>query len=93
MNFSDIYGQEVIVDSLKNAIKNKLEIVRKVDYIADFTYTDKEGKTFVVDCKGWKQVKDKKTGKLKWKCYQDDIYKLKKKIFLHKYPDLIFQET
>lgn len=46
-------------------------------YIADFAYTDKRtGKEIVEDVKGFKT----------------DVYKLKKKMFLFKYPELDFRE-
>ena len=74
-----------------NNVKHKKEVVRPLVYIADFTF--KRGdKLIVMDCKGWKQKTDK-SGKTKWSAYTDDVYKLKKKLFLHKYPDYIFEES
>lgn len=79
-----------------NNLKQKWEILRKLDYVCDFLYEryDQFGRLekVCVDCKGWRQQKDKKTGKIKWSCYYDDIYKLKKKLFLQKYPEFIFEE-
>lgn len=42
---------------------------RKIEYVADFMYVDKSGKTVVEDVKG----------------VLTDVYKLKKKMFLKKY--------
>ena len=79
-----------------NNIKEKFEIIRSMDYIADFVF-ERNGPTGLpekvcLDCKGWRQKKDKKTGKTSWDCYYDDIYKIKKKIFLSKFPEYIFEE-
>ncbi len=79
-----------------NNVKEKSEIIRSMDYIADFVF-ERSGPTGMVekiclDCKGWRQKKDKKTGKVSWDCYYDDIYKIKKKIFLSKYTEYIFEE-
>ncbi len=52
--------------------------VRKIEYIADFSYYDLEKKKFVVE-----DVKGLKT----------DVYRLKKKIFEFKYPDLEITEV
>lgn len=75
-----------------NNVKDKKEIIRKLIYIGDFTF-ERDGKQICLDCKGWRFTKDKKNGKEKWKCYYDDIYKIKKKLFLSKYPEYIFEET
>lgn len=48
----------------KNGVKHK-----KIEYVADFMYIDKCGKTIVEDVKG----------------VLTDVYKLKKKMFLKKY--------
>lgn len=75
-----------------NNIKQKNENIRELYYITDFVF-EREGKKVVVDCKGWRQVKDKKTGKLKWTVYYDELYKLKKKILLSRYGmDFVFEE-
>lgn len=50
--------------------------VRPIDYVADFMYVDNNGDTVVEDVKGMRT----------------DVYKLKKKLFLNKYPDYIFCE-
>lgn len=51
--------------------------VRKANYIADFKYTDiQRGIVVVEDVKGFKT----------------DVYKLKKKMFLYKYPQYEFKE-
>lgn len=49
---------------------------RKIEYVADFEYTE-NSKTVVEDVKGMKT----------------DVYKLKRKLFLYRYPDLTFYET
>lgn len=49
---------------------------RKIEYIADFQYTE-AGRTIVVDTKG------KRT----------DVYKLKRKLFEKRYPDLTIKEV
>ena len=52
--------------------------VRSINYIADFVYFDiKKGKEIIVDTKG----------------FRTDVYKLKKKIFEYKYPDLEIVEV
>lgn len=51
--------------------------MKKVSYIADFMYKDiKRGITVVEDVKGFKT----------------DVYKIKKKLFLYKYPKYEFKE-
>jgi Protein of unknown function (DUF1064) len=74
-----------------NNIKQKFDIVRELSYICDFTFT-RDNKEVVVDCKGWALRLDKKTNTQKYKAYYDEIYKIKKKLFLHKYPQYIFEE-
>jgi len=44
------------------------EKIRAIDYLADFVYLDKNGKTHVVDAKGFKT----------------DVYRLKKKLLAYK---------
>ncbi len=73
-----------------NNVTNKQITVKETVYIADFMY-DQEGSKIVEDCKGWKKVKSKRD--FKWKVYTDDVYKLKKKMFLDKYPEYIFKES
>ena len=50
--------------------------IRQITYRADFEYVDEKGNKVVEDVKGVKT----------------DVYKLKKKLFLKKYPDVIFKE-
>ncbi len=51
---------------------------REIAYFADFKYRDKKEKQIVVeDVKGWRT----------------EVYKLKKKLFLYSYQDVIFKET
>lgn len=61
---------ELIPSFTKNGIKH-----RKCEYIADFEYIE-DGKTVVVDTKGFKT----------------DVYKLKRKLFEYKYPNLTIKE-
>jgi Protein of unknown function (DUF1064) len=74
-----------------NNVKSRTDIVRELTYISDFCFV-REGKKVCVDCKGWKLRVDKKSGKEKFMVYYDDIYKIKKKLFLWLYPDYIFEE-
>lgn len=62
---------------LQEAYVKNGKSVRKIEYIADFSYYDLEKKKFVVE-----DVKGLKT----------DVYRLKKKIFEYKYPDLEISE-
>ena len=48
---------------------------RKIEYIADFMYKDKNGRAIVEDVKGM----------------ETDVFKIKKKLFLYKFPDVIFK--
>ena len=52
--------------------------IRGVTYRADFSYADKEGKDHVEDVKGGR--------------FRVPLYLLKRKLFLLKYPDIIFDE-
>lgn len=61
---------------LQDSFKYRGQVIRKIYYIADFSYI-KEGNLVVEDVKG------KKT----------DVYKLKKKLFLYKYPKMDFREV
>jgi len=54
--------------------------VRKTEYVADFRYQTPDGKTIVED------VKSPITAK-------NPVYRLKKKMFEYKYPDVIFREV
>lgn len=46
-------------------------------YVADFVYKDKNGKTVVEDVKG----------------FATDVYRIKRKIFEHEFPDLTIMEV
>ena len=58
---------------LQDKFRYKGEAFRKVEYIADFRYTDKTGATIVEDVKG----------------YKTETYNLKKKWFLRQYGELV----
>ena len=62
---------------LQEAYSKNGRAVRKIEYIADFSYYDLEKDKFVVE-----DVKGIKT----------DVYRLKKKIFEYKYSDLEISE-
>ena len=49
------------------------KVIRPITYIADFVYKDKDGKTVIVDVKG----------------FRTDVYRLKKKLMLYKGYDII----
>lgn len=62
---------------LQPSYKKNNKTIRAIKYVADFVYYDvREGKTIVEDTKG----------------FRNDVYKLKKKIFEYKYPDLEIKE-
>lgn len=62
---------------LQPSYKKKGKIIQSINYIADFVYYDlNKNKIVVEDTKG----------------YRTEIYKLKKKIFEYKYPDLEIKE-
>jgi hypothetical protein len=62
---------------LQPSFKKDGKTIRKIEYIADFTYYDnKLGKYIIEDTKG----------------YRTDVYKLKKKLFEYKYPHLTIKE-
>lgn len=71
----DLYLQPHFL--IQEAYSKNGRAVRKIEYIADFSYYDLERKKFVVE-----DVKGLKT----------DVYRLKKKIFEYKYPDLEISE-
>ena len=50
---------------------------RPITYVCDFYYKDKQGNEIVEDAKGFKT----------------DVYKIKRKLFLFKYPHIIFKEV
>lgn len=62
---------------LQPSFKKNGKTIRKIEYIADFTYYDnKLNKYIVEDTKG----------------YKTEVYKLKKKLFEYKYPHLTIKE-
>lgn len=71
-------------------LKEKSVVIREVTYIADFVFV-RQSQTIVADCKGWRFKQNKKS-KMEWQAYIDDDYKIKKKMFLHKYPEYTFEE-
>ena len=56
------------------------ESIRAITYRADFQYFDVKKQRIVVE-----DVKPSKE-------FQTDVYKIKKKLFLHKFPHLLFEE-
>lgn len=63
---------------LQPSYKKNNKIVKAINYVADFVYYDvNKKKTIIVDTKG----------------YRTEIYKLKKKIFEYKYPNLEIEEV
>ena len=60
---------------LQPKFKYNNKTYRAITYIADFVY-EENGKTIVIDVKGFKT----------------DVYKLKKKLLLYNYPNIIFKE-
>jgi len=62
---------------LQPSFKKNNKTIRKIEYIADFTYYDNKSQQYIVeDTKG----------------YRTDVYKLKKKLFEYKYPHLTIKE-
>lgn len=62
---------------LQPSFKKDGKTIRKIEYIADFTYYDNRLNKYIIeDTKG----------------YRTDIYKLKKKLFEYKYPHLTIKE-
>lgn len=62
---------------LQPSYKKNGKTIRAIKYVADFVYYDvRERKTIIEDTKG----------------FRNDVYKLKKKIFEYKYPDLEIRE-
>lgn len=63
---------------LQPSYKKNGKTIRAITYVADFVYYDNiKGKIIVEDSKG----------------YRTDVYKLKKKLFEYKYPDLEIKEV
>ena len=62
---------------LQPSYKKNNKTIKSINYIADFVYYDlKKNKTIIEDTKG----------------FRTEIYKLKKKMFEYKYPDLEIKE-
>lgn len=57
---------------LVDGFKKNGKVFRPIDYIADFKYVDREGKTIVEDVKG----------------KETEVFKIKQKLFEMKYPGL-----
>ena len=55
---------------LQPSFKRNGKTIRAIKYIADFSYTDKEGNEVIEDTKG----------------YKTEIFRLKEKLFYYKYP-------
>lgn len=65
---------------LQPAFKCHGKSIRKMEYIGDFCYVNKDGETIVED------VKSDYTQK-------DPVYRLKRKLMLYKYPNIVFKEV
>lgn len=74
-----------------NNLTGKEEAVRDLKYNADFVF-HRDGRIIVADYKGWKPCGVTKKGVPIFSGKIDDKYIIKKKIFLTKYPELIFEE-
>lgn len=62
---------------IQPSYKKNNKTIRSINYIADFVYYDlRKNKTIIEDTKGFK----------------NEVYKIKKKIFEYKYPDLEITE-
>ena len=62
---------------LQPSFKKNGKTIRKIEYIADFTYYDNKSQQYVIeDTKG----------------YRTEVYKIKKKLFEYKYPHLTIKE-
>ena len=57
-------------------VRWKGKTLRVTKYIADFSYKDEKGNFIVEDVKG----------------FETDVYKLKRKLFLQRYPEIDFRE-
>ena len=62
---------------LQPSFKRDGKTYREISYIADFYIAYKDGHFEAVDVKG----------------YKTDVYELKKKLLLYRYPELIFREV
>ena len=74
---SDLQRQVKFV-LLEGYINNRGNKIRPIYYIADFVYKIKAGVTVVEDTKS--------------PATKTEVYKLKKKLFEYKYPDILFVE-
>lgn len=63
--------------TLQPSFKKDGHTIRKIEYVADFMYTDRTGKTIVEDVKGMRT----------------DVYRIKRKMFEYQYPDLTIREV
>lgn len=61
---------------LQDSFKYNGKAERAITYVCDFYYTDKQGNEWVEDAKGFKT----------------EVYKIKRKLFLFKYPHIKFME-
>jgi len=62
---------------LQPAFEKNGKHYRKIEYVADFQYKDDTGKVYVIDAKG----------------FRTDVYRLKKKLFEYRYPELEILEV
>lgn len=63
--------------TLQPSFKKAGRTIRKIEYVADFMYTDRSGQTVVEDVKGMRT----------------DVYRLKRKMFEYRFPDLTIREV
>lgn len=63
--------------TLQPSFKKDGKTIRKIEYVADFQYVDGNGNVVVEDVKGMKT----------------DVYRLKKKMFEYRYPNLTIREV
>lgn len=73
------FGMQQRYELLPTFKKNGMTF-RSVTYVADFVIVNNDGTTEVVDVKASKNFKT-------------DVYKIKRKLFEHKYPDLTIKEV
>ena len=67
-----------VIFELQPSYKKNNKTIRAINYVADFVYYDlKKNKTIIEDTKG----------------FRTEIFKLKKKMFEYKYPDLEIKEV
>lgn len=65
---------------LQESFRKNGKTFRKIEYVADFEVTHLDGSIEVIDVKATKN-------------FTTDVYKLKKKLFEKKYPDLTIMEV